>query len=89
VRFGESSKRITHAGGGKIVIRTGSVVLLVDFSRFVLFRHRSDGLLESQAKSTKITWHSNEKILDAYEFRDMVRSSISALLDVARDVIQA
>jgi len=88
LRFGESDKRITYKRDGKIVIRTGNAVLLVD-TRFVLFNYRSDGSLMPQVKSTKITWHGTEEAFDAYEFRRLIRDSITAVVEAARDVLQS
>ena len=87
VRFGESDKRVTYRRD-KIIVRTGNAVLLVD-ERFVLFNYRPDGSLAPQAKSAKLTWDGTEEILDAHEFRGLIRDSITAVVEAARDVLQS
>jgi len=88
LRFGESDKRITYRRDGKIVVRTGNAVLLAD-SRFVLFKYRRDGSLVPQAKSARLTWHGTEEIYDTRAIREVIRNTITTILDVARDVLQS
>ena len=88
LRFGESDKRITYRRDGKIVVRTGNAVLLVD-ERFVLFRYRPDGSLAPQAKSRKLTWHGTEEIFDTRAFRSLIRDSMAVLVEATRDVLQS
>jgi len=86
-RLGEN-KRITYTRDGKVIIRTDNAVLLAD-TRFVLFKFRSDGLLEARTKGRKLTWHGTEEIFGVYEFRKMIRDAIVAIVDIARDVLQS
>jgi len=86
-RIGES-KRVTYIRDGKVIVRAGNAVLLVD-TRFVLFNFHPDGSLVPQAKSVRLTWHGSEEVFDAYEFRKMIRDAIVAIVDIARDVLQS